>query len=207
MSTLSNKDQKRISGYGFPEEVAEVVAEVWSQKFSYGGTGEFVSCFLIVLALIVFLQPAGTSSEEASESLAKLAWIFGAGFSIVGAIMASLGLENGKPDTDSQNNRKFYLSRNVLGHLFARGPRKYLGPISAFAFGASLVCSGQWFATIGFTFGTLVLGFGIKVLEVRTQWFLKQLETDLRYVEVFTTYGGSEPLRGEIIDGQCVRVS
>lgn len=206
MPALSDTDQKRLSGYGLPHQVEDAVAEVWNQRFEYGGTGEIVSFTIIAAAVLLIVCDSFPAFAPSKPMFVTFAWILCSVFSVLGALMLSVGSDRRRPDVDSLGNRKLYLSKNVLGHVFATGWRKRIGSIATGGFVFSLVSTGNWFAAFGYLFGTFVLVIGMGFLEIRTKEFLSRLEEKLCYVEVWPAYG-SQVFKGETIEGECVRIA
>lgn len=202
MPALSDKDQKRLSGYGFPREVEAAVAEVWSQRFSFGRTGEFVSfCVIFLAAAPLFLKSALLASAYSG-----LVWGICIAFVLLGAMMFSLMLGRSPNDVDSMEHRKLFLSRNVLSHTFAKGWRKRLGSTAAGLMTLSLFLTGNIFQAFVFAFSSLILTVGTSAMEVMTKSFLQRLEKSLCFAEVWESRS-REPFKGVTIEGECVRIA
>ena len=202
MPALSNKDQKRLSGYGFSPEVEEAVAEVWSQRLSYGLTGEIVSFCVIFLAA----APLFFTSAILESAYSGLVWGLCVAFVLLGAMMFSLTLGRFPNDVDSMEHRKLFLSRNVLSHTFAKGWRKRLGSTAAGLMTLSLFLTGNLLEAFVFAVSSLILTVGTSALEVVAKSFLQRLEKRLSFAEVWESRS-NEPFKGETIEGECVRVA
>lgn len=205
MPTLNDKDQKRLSGYGFPREVEAAVAEVWSQRFSFGRTGEFVSfCVIFLAAAPLFFDKLRSPPLESAYS--GLVWGLCIAFALLGAMMYSITFGRSPNDVDSMEHRKLFLSRNVLSHTFAKGWRKRLGSTAAGLMTLSLFLTGNLLEAFVFTFSSLVLTVGTSAMEVMTKSFLHRLEKSLCFAEVWESRS-REPFKGVTIEGECVRIA
>lgn len=179
MPTLNDKDQKRLSGFGLLPEIENAVSEVWSTGYGSGNLGYHVSLAIIVSAVALIVCDSTPSLSSSVQFFVWMAFILSVAFSVLGMLFVRFGSERHRLEEDTGRNRKLFLSRTFLNHVFAKGFRKHLGSIAVGMFAFALVSAERWgFASL-FFFSAFVLSAGIGVLELRTIGFLKMLEERL----------------------------
>lgn len=191
MPTLNDKDQKRLSGFRLPFEVEEAVAEVWSTRYGGGNSGAYVSVFLIVSALGLIFSDTVPSLSPSVPLFVWMAYFLCAAFSMLTLAFVALG-DPRRTEADTEANRRIFLSKTALNHVFATGIRKRLGSIAAGLFAFALVFTGHWPAALAFFFGVFSLSLGIGLLEYRTQKYLELLKEKLCRVETLRPENSGE---------------
>lgn len=186
MPTLNDKDQKRLSGFGLPSKVENAVSEIWSTRYGGGNLGFHVSLALMASAVALVACDSVPSLSPSVPLFVWMSFILSATFSLLGMVFIRLGSERRRLEEDTERNRKLFLSKTFLNHVFAKGIRKRLGSIAAGSFAFALISAGQWPFAVAFVLSTLALSVGIGMLEYRTTGFLKMLEERL-YADVRST--------------------
>lgn len=183
MPALNDKDQKRLSGFGLSSEVENAISEVWSTQYGEGKLGPCVSFALIVSAVVLIACDSVPSLSPSVPLFVFMAYFLCAAFSLLGAFFIRLGSERRRLEEDVDRNRKLFLSKAFLNHVFAKGARKRLGSIAAGSFSFALIATGNWPAAAAFILGVFALSLGIGMMEFRTIGFLRALEERL-YADV-----------------------
>lgn len=193
MPTLNDKDQKRLSGFGLSHEVENAVSEVWSTRYGGGNLGYHVSLAVIASAVGLIVCDSVPSLSPSVPLFVWMAFVLSATFSVLGMFFIRFGSDRRRLEEDTERNRKLFLSKTFLNHVFAKGFRKRSGSIAAGSFAFALISAGQWLAAFAFVLGTVALGIGIGMMEFRTIGFLKMLEERLHAnVRSSRTFGGFE---------------
>ena len=113
----------------------------------------------------------------------------------LGAVLIRFGSERRALEADTERNRKLFLSKTFLNHVFAKGIRKRIGSIAAGSLAFALISVGQWPFALAFVLSTAVLSVGTGMVEYRTIGFLKMLEESFR-----TNFRPAEPF-GDFASG------
>lgn len=188
MPALNDKDQKRLSGFGLSGAVENAVSEVWSAQYGGGNLGFNVSLAIIAVAVGLVVCDSFPSLSPSFPLFVWASFSLSVALATLGAVLIRFGSERRALETDTERNRKLFLSKTFLNHVFAKGIRKRIGSIAAGSLAFALISVGQWPFALAFVLSTAVLSVGTGMVEYRTIGFLKMLEESFR-----TNFRPAEP--------------
>lgn len=208
MSTLSDKDKKRIRSYGLSTDVSEAVAQVWQERRTSVHADVAISITVLGFALILFLSRDFPELASAALAIEFAIRILSFPLVLLGLAMFFGLARHPNMDPEDDSARRLFLSRLSLSNLFAKNLfKKRIGAVASGAIVAALVSQGHVSTGVLFLFASVAFSAGFGALQYRSERFLRILSEHFLELRSYRNRPFRKPFGGgTVIEGECVRV-